>query len=199
MTLRESHAVEKDASRTEIQFDDRDGEAFRPPPAGEMLGFGPCLPDEIARRIEDACNDEFAGHRLPGVSGSCGHPFSLFWLGLNFAQIVVEAVETRVPKLPIVIQPVGKVAERRRFETRFASPGIVRRSDLGTCTLRLDDSGAVHGCRKQRPERTNGAGEFAPAAFVPGRFFQTRGALTVPTVHGRMPAASGCDDLSRAF
>src|SRR5262245_6485339 len=53
-----SHAVVKDAARTEIQFYDTRREAFGPPPSLQALRFGLRLEHELARRIEDARDNE---------------------------------------------------------------------------------------------------------------------------------------------
>src|SRR5215813_14716136 len=53
-----SHAVVKDASRTEIQFYDMRREAFSPPPSLQALRFGLRLEHELARRVEDARDNE---------------------------------------------------------------------------------------------------------------------------------------------
>src|SRR5215510_4135619 len=55
-----SHAVVKDAARTEIQFNDTRCEAFGPPPSLQALRFGLRLEHELARRIEDARDNELS-------------------------------------------------------------------------------------------------------------------------------------------
>ncbi len=49
----------RDADMAQGELADRRRKAFRPPPELHALGIGPRLPDEIAWRIEDACDDEF--------------------------------------------------------------------------------------------------------------------------------------------
>jgi hypothetical protein len=42
------------AAGAHVHLDDRRGPAVRSPPEGDLRGVGECLPDELARRVEDA-------------------------------------------------------------------------------------------------------------------------------------------------
>src|SRR5262245_50505085 len=59
LALGRSHAEEISASHPKVYFAGWRGELFRPPPAHQMLRISPCLPDQFARRVEDASDDEF--------------------------------------------------------------------------------------------------------------------------------------------
>ena len=68
-----AHAEVSDAARADIRLAERRGEAVWSPPADEMLGFGPGLEDEAARRINDAGNNELALGRRRQDPSSYGH------------------------------------------------------------------------------------------------------------------------------
>ena len=58
-----AQAVMHDSARLQVEFAMRHRETLRPPPLLQALDFGPRLPDALARRIEDARDDEGFGHR----------------------------------------------------------------------------------------------------------------------------------------
>ena len=58
LSLRRSHAIEKDAAHAEVGLEDRRREASRPPPAPHLLRVRPGFPNTFLRRVEDARNDD---------------------------------------------------------------------------------------------------------------------------------------------
>ena len=54
-----AHVDADGAARTRVKLVHGVGELMRSPPLCEMLGFGPCLEDEGARRVEDAGEGQF--------------------------------------------------------------------------------------------------------------------------------------------
>lgn len=59
-TLLLKHAVQIFTTYVQVDFDERRRKDFRSPPALHALRLCPCLPYELARRIEDARNDELS-------------------------------------------------------------------------------------------------------------------------------------------
>lgn len=104
-----AHHVVPAAAFAEIELDDRVGEAFRAPPAAQVIGVGEHLPDELARRIELALDLEAAIVRDEGEFGehlSGLHEFGedvvhdgeavddpLFHAGGDHAVAVLDSVE----------------------------------------------------------------------------------------------------------
>src|SRR5581483_1965330 len=82
MAVRRAHAVGEAAANAQIDPTEGGGEALWAPPPRHVCGVSPGLPDERARRIENARDDlnfigGVAGGRRSGVwRGSFGHGLS---------------------------------------------------------------------------------------------------------------------------
>ena len=76
-----------------------------------MLGLGPDLEHQLARRVEDAGDRQLPIGRRSAVALLSVHAFSL---ALQFVQVLVEPVEALVPETAVVLQPAGDILERAR-------------------------------------------------------------------------------------
>src|ERR1700722_19932274 len=77
--VRGSLAVEKGAARAQFEFVHSRSEALRSPPVFQALRFSERFPYEVARRIEDAGDNQRALAGLGGCVTFCGHSSAPFF------------------------------------------------------------------------------------------------------------------------
>ena len=71
LAVRRPHAAEIFSAYAEIYLAHRRGKVFRSPPAHYALRLRPCLPEKLARRVENTGDDQFLCHRFRGWSIFC--------------------------------------------------------------------------------------------------------------------------------
>src|SRR5262249_5578059 len=87
LALGRSHTEEILASHTKIYLAGGRGEVFRPPPLRHSLRLSPSLPYQLARRVEDARDDDLTigGVRRATFCVAFGHAFSPYFSTRCFA------------------------------------------------------------------------------------------------------------------
>src|ERR1700722_15593367 len=74
-TVRAAHVQAPGASGSDVHLINSGGKSARTPPAGDVLGGGPELEDQLARGVEGARDDDFP------VSGGAG--FCVAWVHVS--------------------------------------------------------------------------------------------------------------------
>ena len=115
------HLVPKGAANAGIELLDVGAEALRPPPRLEALLGGPESPHILDTRSVRALDNDlrFTPRRLVLIS-SC----SCLWLEsllLSLLQRGLEAIEPRLPQLPVLAEPLVDLPERLRLQGVKAS------------------------------------------------------------------------------